>query len=297
MTATIMDGKALAASIKVDLRMKVERLEVEGIRPKLATLLVGDDEASRVYIASKHRVAAEVGINSENLHLPGETREDELASLIRSLNASPEVTGILLQLPLPPHLEPRSMIELISPEKDVDGLTNTNMGRLLSGRGALVPCTPLGVMELIHHYGVAVEGAHAVIVNRSSLVGKPLLHLLVSEDATVSVCHSKSRDLGALTREADILVSAVGRAPRFRISSEMVKEGATVIDVAMNRVEGRLVGDVDFDKVKEKASYITPVPGGVGPMTVVMLMRNTLLAAEILAGKKGALELQRARAS
>jgi methylenetetrahydrofolate dehydrogenase (NADP+)/methenyltetrahydrofolate cyclohydrolase len=195
------------------------------------------------------------------------------------LNADREVNGILLQLPLPQHLDELGILERLDPEKDVDGLTATNTGRLVYGRTDLIPCTPRGIMELLHRYRIPIRSARVTIVNRSNLVGKPLHHLLLNEDATVTTCHSKSADLPSLTRDADILVTAVGRRPPFTVTAEMVKEGATVVDVAMNRVDGKLVGDVDYEGVSAKASFITPVPGGVGPMTVIMLMKNTLIAA------------------
>lgn len=231
------------------------------------------------YVVSKHRAAEEIGIKSENHVLSGFAKEEEVADLIDSLNADPSVNGILLQLPLPQHLDSRNLIERISAAKDVDGLTSENMGHLFYGQASLIPCTPRGVMELLHHYRIPIAGSRAVIINRSTLVGKPLFHLLLAEDATVTVCHSKSRNLLGITRQADILISAVGRRPQFSVTRDMVKTGAVVIDVAMNRVGGKLVGDVDFEGVSPKASYITPVPGGVGPMTVVMLMQNTLVAA------------------
>jgi methylenetetrahydrofolate dehydrogenase (NADP+)/methenyltetrahydrofolate cyclohydrolase len=274
-----MDGKAVASQVKQTLKEEVEYMKKVGVEPKIATVLVGDDPPSKVYLASKHRAAGEIGILSENHTLPGFSGEDEVADLIDGLNADPSVNGILLQLPLPQHLDGRRMIERISPHKDVDGLTSENMGLLFYGQANLIPCTPRGVMELLHHYKIPIAGSRAVIINRSTLVGKPLLHLLLAEDATVTVCHSKSRDLLGITRQADILISAVGRRPQFSVTREMVRDGAVVIDVAMNRVGGKLLGDVDFEGVSPKASYITPVPGGVGPMTVIMLMENTLVAA------------------
>lgn len=279
MTGVIMDGKAVAAQVKQTLKEEVEYMKKVGVPPKIATILVGDDPPSKIYLASKHKAAEEVGIASENHTLPGFSSEADVADLIDRLNADPSVNGILLQLPLPQHLDGMRMIERISPRKDVDGLTSANMGLLFYGQASLIPCTPRGVMELLHHYKVPIAGSRAVIINRSTLVGKPLLHLLLAEDATVTVCHSKSRDLLGITRQADILIAAVGRRPQFSVTREMVKDGVVVIDVAMNRVAGKLMGDVDFESVSPKASYITPVPGGVGPMTVVMLMENTLVAA------------------
>ncbi|MDA4122588.1 MAG: bifunctional 5,10-methylenetetrahydrofolate dehydrogenase/5,10-methenyltetrahydrofolate cyclohydrolase [Thaumarchaeota archaeon] len=279
MSPTVMDGRALAAQIRQSLKEETEYMKKVGVEPKLATILVGDDPASKVYLTSKHNAAAEVGIISENHKLLGTASEEELVAQIQALNSDLTVNGILLQLPLPSHLDGRKMVEQIAPAKDVDGLTSANMGLLMYGQASLMPCTPRGVMELLHHYKVPIAGSRAVIINRSTLVGKPLIHMLLAEDATVTVCHSKSRDLLSITRQGDILISAVGRRPSFTLTRDMVREGATVIDVAMNRVGGKLVGDVDYENVSKKASFITPVPGGVGPMTVVMLMENTLIAA------------------
>ena len=274
-----MDGRAVAAQTKETLKEETEYMKKLGVSPKIATILVGDDPPSKVYLASKHRTAEEIGIKSENHALSGFADETELADLIDSLNADPSVNGILLQLPLPQHLDSRRMIERISAAKDVDGLTSENLGLLFYGNASLIPCTPRGVMALLHHYKVPIAGSRVVIINRSTLVGKPLFHLLLGEDATVTVCHSKSRDLLGMTRQADILISAVGRRPQFCVTREMVRDGVVVVDVAMNRVGGKLLGDVDFEGVSPKASFITPVPGGVGPMTVIMLMENTLVAA------------------
>ena len=280
MTATLMDGKALAGEIKARLAEETQMMKGAGVVPKLATILVGDDAPSKVYLGGKHRAAQEVGVGLETHHLPGTSPADDLSLLIRRLNTDKSVNGILLQLPLPSHLDARAMIEEISPEKDVDGLTAVNMGKLFYNQGVLVPCTPKGVMELLHHYKVPLGGSRCVIINRSALVGRPLMHLLLAEDATVTVCHSKSLDFLSLTRQADVLVTAVGRKPGFSLTREMVKEGAVVVDVAMNRVHGKLTGDAEFEEVSQKASLITPVPGGVGPMTVATLMENTLEAAE-----------------
>lgn len=288
MTATLMDGKALAAEIKARLAKEAGMMKAAGVQPKLATILVGDDAPSKVYLASKHRAGQEVGLGLETFHLPGTSPEGDLELLIRRLNADRSVNGILLQLPLPSHLDARRMIELISPEKDVDGLTASNMGRLIYNQDLLVPCTPKGVMELLRHYKVPLSGRRCAIINRSALVGKPLVHLLLAEDATVIVCHSKSSDLLSLTRQADVIVTAVGRRPEFTLTRDMVKDGAVVVDVAMNRVHGKLTGDADFSEVSLKASMITPVPGGVGPMTVAMLMENTLVATALQSGLKDA---------
>jgi methylenetetrahydrofolate dehydrogenase (NADP+)/methenyltetrahydrofolate cyclohydrolase len=282
MTAVIMDGRALALEVEERLKAEVSHLRASGLDPTLATILVGDDPASEVYIGTKHKAAARVGVSAIDVRLPSSTTPSELTSVIHRLNSDARVNGILLQLPLPEHLDERKMVELISPDKDVDGLTSTNTGKLFYGKTDLVPCTPKGVMELLHKYSIKTSGSSVVIINRSTLVGKPLYHLLLNEDATVTTCHSKSVGLSSLTREADIVITAVGRRPGFVLTADMIKEGAVVVDVAMNRVDGKLMGDADFDGVSKKASHITPVPGGVGPMTVVMLMQNTLIA-----GSKG----------
>ena len=275
-----MDGKAVASSVESRLREQVNQMTAAGVTPTLATIIVGDDPASKVYVTSKHKAAERVGVSSVGHRLSRDTSEADLVSLIAELNSNRAVNGILLQLPLPDHIDELKVLEHIDPDKDVDGLTSTNAGRLMYGKTDLVPCTPKGVMELLHYYKIKIASSRAVIINRSTLVGKPLHHLLLGEDATVTVCHSKSTDLGAITRTADILVTAVGRRPGFVVTADMVRDGAVVIDVAMNRVDGKLVGDVDFAEVSKKASYITPVPGGVGPMTVVMLIQNTLIAAQ-----------------
>lgn len=279
MAATIMDGKALAAQIRGRLKAQVESMKEQGARPTLATVLVGEDPASKQYVASKQRAALEVGITPESYNLPALTRASVLSQLLRELSATDRVHGILLQLPLPHHIDHRTMIEQISPDKDVDGLTTANLGKLFDGQPRLVPCTPLGIMTLLHRYEVPLAGKDAVIVNRSILVGKPLYHLLLSEDATVTICHSKSPHVAEYMRSADLVVTAVGRRPDFVVKADMVKEGAAVVDVGMNKVDGRTVGDVEFQEVSEKASFITPVPGGVGPMTIAMLLQNTVAAA------------------
>ena len=279
MTAIVMDGRALAREIEERMKLEAGVLKDAGVEPTLATILVGDDPASAVYVSMKHRAARRVGIVSQSHTLPASATTEEVSSLIQRLNSDPKVDGILLQLPLPPQIDEREMIERISPEKDVDGLTSANSGKLFYGNPGLVPCTPRGVMELLHRYAIKVASSNVVVISRSALVGRPLYHLFLAEDATVTTCHSKSRDLKALTVTADILVTAVGRRPDFIVTPDMVKEGAVVIDVAMNRVGTKLVGDVDFEEVSKKASYITPVPGGVGPMTVTMLLQTTLMAA------------------
>lgn len=276
MTATIIDGKAVAARVKAEVAAEVAALET---KPGLATILVGDDPASAVYVRMKREDSAEVGIESFH-HEPGaEVSAGELAELINSLNVDERVRGILLQLPLPAHLDQDDFISLIDPGKDVDGLTIANAGLLMHARPeALVPCTPAGVMELLADAGVELSGARAVVVGRSILVGKPLLQLLLAANATVTQCHSRTRDLPAVCREADVLIAAVG-SPGL-VTADMVREGAVVIDVGTNRTDDGLVGDVDFDGVKERAGAITPVPGGVGPMTRAMLLVNTVKAAK-----------------
>jgi methylenetetrahydrofolate dehydrogenase (NADP+) / methenyltetrahydrofolate cyclohydrolase len=273
--ARIIDGKAVAARLREQVREEVAALPSP---PGLATILVGDDPASAVYVRMKREDSAEVGIESLHHEPGGGATQEEIAALIEALNADRRVHGILLQLPLPDQLDQDPLIALIDPAKDVDGLTPINAGLLVQGRPeAIAPCTPAGVMVLLEEAGVELEGARAAVIGRSILVGKPLATLLLAANATVTHCHSRTRDLAAVCREADVLVAAAG-TPGL-IGAEMVREGATVIDVGTNRVDGKLVGDVDFDAVRERAGAITPVPGGVGPMTRAMLMVNTLAAA------------------
>jgi methylenetetrahydrofolate dehydrogenase (NADP+) / methenyltetrahydrofolate cyclohydrolase len=275
LAARLIDGKAVAASMRARVGREVADLSTP---PGLATILVGDDPASAVYVRMKREDSAEVGIESFHHEPGGDVSQEELAALIESLNADERVHGILLQLPLPDHLDQDPLIELIDSAKDVDGLTPLNAGLLAQDRPeAIAPCTPAGVMELLREAGVELEGSRAVVIGRSILVGKPLATLLLAANATVTHCHSRTRDLGAICREADVLVAAAG-TPGL-VSGEMVREGATVIDVGTNRVGDRLVGDVDFDSARERAGAITPVPGGVGPMTRAMLLVNTLAAA------------------
>ena len=276
--ATIIDGKAVAARIRADVAREVARFAAErGTPPGLATVLVGDDPASRIYVTGKHRACKEVGIASVGRELPADTSEEELLGVIRELNGDEAVSGIIVQLPLPAHIDAARATSAVDPAKDVDGLTPTNAGLLVLGRDGLVSATPSGVMELLHTYDTPLEGAHAVVVGRSDLVGKPVASLLLAENATVTICHSRTRDLAAACRSADVLVAAVGR-PHL-VTGDMVREGATVIDVGMNRTDDGLVGDVDFEAAARHARAITPVPGGVGPMTIAMLLRNTLKAA------------------
>jgi methylenetetrahydrofolate dehydrogenase (NADP+)/methenyltetrahydrofolate cyclohydrolase len=276
MSARIIDGKAVAARVRE--RVKAEVAEMD-VKPGLATILVGDDPASHVYVRNKRNASAEVGIESFHHELEASVPEDELADLIRQLGEDGSVSGILLQLPVPGHIDSDAMIELIDPRKDVDGLTTTNAGLLVQGREGLVSCTPAGVMELLDSENVELRGAEAVIVGRSQLVGRPLASLLLGRDATVTMAHSRTRHLAAVCARADVLVAAVGRAKL--VSAEMVRDGAVVIDVGINRTDDGLVGDVDFEAVAEKAAAVTPVPGGVGPMTIAMLLSNTVKAARL----------------
>jgi methylenetetrahydrofolate dehydrogenase (NADP+)/methenyltetrahydrofolate cyclohydrolase len=275
MSARIIDGKAVAARIRDEVAREIADLD---LTPGLATVLVGDDPASAVYVRMKREDSAEVGIESFHHEPGGHVSAEDLAALLRDLNADERVHGILLQLPLPDHLEQDEFISLIDPAKDVDGLTSANAGLLMQDRDeAIVPCTPAGVMELLDEAGAELEGARAVVLGRSILVGKPVAQLLLAANATVTHCHSRTRDLPAVCREADVLIAAVG-SPGL-VTADMVREGATVIDVGTNRTDSGLVGDVDFEAVREKAGAITPVPGGVGPMTRAMLLVNTLRAA------------------
>ena len=278
--AEIIDGKAIAARVRAEVKDDVRRLRDRGEPvPALATVLVGDDEASHIYVAGKHRACEEVGMRSIGHELPATTSRDELLDLVHELNRDADVHGILVQLPLPSGIAAAEITSASDPLKDVDGLTPTNAGLLMQGKPALVPATPTGVMELLRASDTPLEGAEAVVVGRSDLVGKPVAALLLAAHATVTVCHSRTRDLGEVCRRADVLVAAVGR-PRL-IGAGMVKRGATVIDVGMNRTEQGLAGDVDFDAVKDTVRAITPVPGGVGPMTIAMLLKNTLKAAAL----------------
>jgi methylenetetrahydrofolate dehydrogenase (NADP+)/methenyltetrahydrofolate cyclohydrolase len=285
-SARIIDGKAVAAEVRARVRADVEALVADGVKPGLATILVGDDPASQVYVRNKHKACAEAGIVSFQHELPASTPEPELAELIERLVADDAVSGILLQLPVPGHIDADAMIELIDPVKDVDGLTTANAGRLVQGRDGLVSCTPAGVMELLEHEDVDLRGAEAVVLGRSQLVGRPLASLLLARDATVTMCHSRTRHLAEVCSRADVLVAAVGR-PHL-VTAEMVREGAVVIDVGINRTENGLAGDVDFEAVAAKAAAITPVPGGVGPMTIAMLLVNTVKAARLQAAQRAA---------
>ena len=274
---TRIDGKEVSAQIKEQVAAEVETLKQKtGKVPGLAVVLVGEDPASAVYVRNKNKTCDKVGFQSFSHTLPADTDENKLLELIAELNANTAVNGILVQLPLPKHINEQKVLEAIDPAKDVDGFHPVNVGYLTSGADALAPCTPAGIIEMLDYYKIDIEGKHAVILGRSNIVGKPMASLLLKRNATVTICHSRTRDLPAMAASADILVAAIGKA-RF-VTADMVGEGAVVIDVGINRVDGKLVGDVDFDAVAEKASFLTPVPGGVGPMTIAMLMKNTLKA-------------------
>lgn len=276
MAAQILDGKALSARIKEDL---AEEIKEKGIKPGLAVIIVGNDPASRVYVNNKKKACESCGIYSEEHALPESTTEEELLSLIDLLNKRSDIHGILVQLPLPKGIDSEKVLLKIDHRKDVDAFHPVNVGKIMIGDYDFLPCTPAGVMELIHLTGIEVSGKECVVVGRSNIVGKPQAMLLLHENGTVTICHSRTKNLAEVCRRADILVAAVGK-PRF-ITADMVKNGAVVIDVGMNRVDGKLCGDVDFDEVSKKASAITPVPGGVGPMTIAMLMKNTVRAAQL----------------
>ena len=278
MAARLIDGKSLAAQLRAALKPRVEALAAKGARPGLAVILAGSDPASQVYVKNKVRACEEVGLYSVQHDFPDDVPEAALLDCIARLNADPRVHGILVQLPLPKHLNGERILAAVSPAKDADGFHAENLGLLVSGRPRFVPCTPAGVMRLIGHAGVTVAGRRAVVIGRSIIVGKPLALLLLQQDATVTICHSKTRDLPAVAREADILVAAIGHA-KF-VGAEMVKPGACVIDVGINRLpDGKLCGDVDFDAVRPVAGWLTPVPGGVGPMTIALLVENCVRAA------------------
>jgi methylenetetrahydrofolate dehydrogenase (NADP+)/methenyltetrahydrofolate cyclohydrolase len=274
LSAQILDGKAISASIRERVRAEVERLKARGIVPGLAVVLVGENPASKVYVGQKEKACLSAGFASFLHRLPASTSQHELLELVDGLNRDPSVHGILVQLPLPPQIDPDTVISAIRPEKDVDGFHPINAGKLLAGLPCIEPCTPKGVMHLIAETGISLEGREAVVVGRSNIVGKPVSLMLLSKNATVTVCHSRTKNIAQHLRHADIIVAAVGR-PRF-VTADMVREGAVVIDVGINRLDEGLVGDVDYETVAEKASWITPVPGGVGPMTIAMLLQNTL---------------------
>ena len=275
----LIDGKAISASVREDIKAQIDELAAAGIKPGLAVIIVGDNPASRVYVNNKKKACAELGIMSEEYALPAETTEQELIKLIETLNSREDIDGILCQLPLPEHIDEKTVINTISPDKDVDAFHPVNVGKIMIGDYSFLPCTPAGVMELLRRSDIDVCGKNCVVIGRSNIVGKPQAMLLLHANATVTVCHSRTKNLAEICREADVIVAAVGKA--YFVTADMVKEGAVVIDVGMNRnSEGKLCGDVDFDAVKDKASAITPVPGGVGPMTITMLMQNTLTSAK-----------------
>ncbi|MBQ2358318.1 MAG: bifunctional methylenetetrahydrofolate dehydrogenase/methenyltetrahydrofolate cyclohydrolase FolD [Ruminococcus sp.] len=277
----IIDGKKVAADTKARVKERTEELKnTYHITPGLAVVIVGDDPASRVYVNNKKKACEAVGFVSEEYALPAETTQEELLALVETLNNKPDINGILVQLPLPKHLDDKAVIAAINPQKDVDAFHAVNVGKIMLGEYDFLPCTPAGVMEMLHSYQIPVEGKECVVIGRSNIVGKPMGMLLLHENGTVTICHSRTKNLAEVCRRADILVAAVG-IPKF-VKADMVKEGAVVIDVGMDRDEnGKLCGDVDFENVKEKCSFITPVPGGVGPMTIATLMKNTLKACKL----------------
>ena len=274
----ILDGKLMSAAVETELKTRVDALRARGVVPGLQVILVGGDPASQLYVGNKEKACERLGFYSKTVRMPETTTQEELEQAIREANADPTIHGVLVQMPLPAHLDSARALELILPEKDADGFHNVSVGKLLRGEPGPVACTPRGVMYMLKSAGIEIAGRDAVVVGRSNIVGKPMAVLLLHANATVTICHSKTKDLAAHTRRADLLIAAIGK-PRF-ITADMVKDGAVVIDVGMNRVDGKFVGDVDFETVKEKASYITPVPGGVGRMTVAMLLANALDAAE-----------------
>ncbi len=293
MTAQIIDGKQVAADMRAELKEEVAKLKEQGIVPGLGVILVGEDPASKSYVTAKERTCEEIGIYSDDNRLPADTTQEDLMALVEKMNNDPKINGILVQLPLPKHLNEAEVLLAIDPDKDVDGFHPMNVGKMMVGEEAFLPCTPHGVIQLLMRSGTTIEGANVVIVGRSNIVGKPLANMLIQKNATgnatVTVCHTRTKDLADKTRQANIVIAAAGR-PNM-VTADMVKEGVVVIDVGVNRVEDatkksgyRLVGDVDFEAVKEKASLITPVPGGVGPMTITMLMFNTVESAKRAAG-------------
>ena len=275
----IIDGKELAKNIRLKLKDEVTELKSAGIKPKLAVIMVGDDKASKVYVRNKSKACEDVEIEYEEHILPASTKMEELLELIEKLNNDATIHGILVQSPLPERLDANVAFRTISPKKDVDGFNPINVGKLSLNQDCFVSCTPFGIIKMLEAYNIPIEGAHAVIIGRSNIVGKPLAKCLLNKNATVTVCHSKTKNLKEITKQADILVAAIGK-PKF-VTEDMVKEGATVIDVGINRMDdGKLLGDTDFENIKDKVSYITPVPGGVGPMTIAMLMHNVVKAAK-----------------
>ena len=275
----ILDGKAVSLKVKESVKVRADELKKFGVEPTLAVVLVGEDKASQTYVRAKEKACNEYGIKSVAHRLSENTTQNELLALINVLNLDDSIHGILVQLPLPKHIDTNVVLAAIDPRKDVDGFHAVNVGKLVSGLDGFVPCTPLGVMEILKEYGIDVAGLNAVVIGRSNIVGKPMANLLLNASATVTVTHSKTKNLNEICKNADLIVAAIGRP--FFLKADMVKDGAVVVDVGINRLDdGRLVGDVDFDEVASKCSYITPVPGGVGPMTIAMLLNNTILAAQ-----------------
>ncbi len=279
MSAVRMDGKMVSAKVRGSILEEVNGLKDKGVRPGLAVIIVGEDPASKVYVRNKERACEECGFYSEKYALPEETTQEELLGLIDELNHNPRIDGILCQLPVPKHINEQAIIDAISPEKDVDAFHPINVGKIMVGNFDFLPCTPAGVMQLLEEYDIDPNGKNCVVIGRSNIVGKPMAMLLLHKNGTVTICHSRTKNLKEVCAQADILVAAVGKTDF--VTADMVKEGAVVIDVGMNRKDGKLCGDVAFDEVNEKASYLTPVPGGVGPMTITMLMKNTLKAAKL----------------
>ena len=277
--APIMDGKALSLKLKEQMKQRIEQLKQQGINPKLVVVLVGDNSASQVYVRNKHKSCGEVGIESEVITMPEQTTQQELLEVVERLNQDETVDGILVQLPLPKQIDEKTVLRSILPEKDVDGFHPVNVGLLSIGDECFAPATPSGIIAMFQEYGINIAGKNCVVIGRSNIVGKPMAALLLKNNATVTICHSKTEDLASYTRRADVVIVATGR--RHTLTADMVKEGAVVVDVGMNRNEqGKLCGDVDYEEVKEKASFITPVPGGVGPMTITELLENTIQAAQ-----------------
>ena len=279
MTAQIINGKEIAQAVRQEIRKEVEELKEKGYVPGLAVILVGDNQASQTYVRNKEKACLDLGMHSVLIKKPATLSQEELIENINELNQDDSIHGILVQLPLPNHINEKAIIEAISPEKDVDGFHPINIGRMMTGQSAFLPCTPYGVMVMLQHINYNLEGKHVVVVGRSNIVGKPAGQLMLNANATVTICHSKTKDLAYYTKQADVIVAAVGK--RNTITADHIKEGAVIIDVGMNRNdEGKLCGDVDYEGVLNKASYVTPVPGGVGPMTITMLMKNTVQSAQ-----------------
>jgi methylenetetrahydrofolate dehydrogenase (NADP+)/methenyltetrahydrofolate cyclohydrolase len=281
MSAKIVDGKLVSQVLREKMKLRVEELAKRDIQPGLAVILLGDDAASQVYVRNKVAACQAIGVQSRVYRLAANTSEQKVLEALKLLNNDSEINGILVQLPLPKHIDEDKILEIISPQKDVDGFHKINVGAMVTGHARFYPCTPHGVMKLLEYYGIAIEGRHAVVVGRSNIVGKPMALMLLEKGATVSICNSKTPDLASFTRQADIVVVAVGK-PKV-LSGDMIKSGATVIDVGINRLpDGSLAGDVDFESVREVAGFLTPVPGGVGPMTITMLLENTIRSSEMV---------------